>query len=75
MTSPAADTAAGSLGISLVTYHPDLTLLQRTLASLRVALATLQHHRPPRKRCLPSSITAVTQIASRNWCSKHSCKP
>jgi GT2 family glycosyltransferase len=46
MISPAAATAAGSLGISLVTFRPDMTLLQRTLASLRTALATLQQHRP-----------------------------
>lgn len=46
MTPPAADTAAISLGISIVTYHPDLALLRRTLNSLREALAVLQQLRP-----------------------------
>src|SRR5688572_19689126 len=46
MTEPAADTAAVSLGISIVTFHPDLALLSRTLNSLRAALALLQRVKP-----------------------------
>lgn len=46
MIASATSAPAGSLGISLVTYHPDVALLQRTLHSLRVALATLQQRLP-----------------------------